>query len=301
MRRNGFLLLEPVLKMLRSCRRECWLGVALLWLLAGALRWGIAPFLEALPSDYAAETHYLGKARTHQSPTANAEEFESIIRRNDQVLTSADGRAMIQGDLHWLTPSGVVIFETINMYGVDRRTRENVTGYGNLDRSGQYLFPPHTEKKKYGFWDPNYAGPAVVTFDRAEEFRGIKVYVFNNLVDGIDETAGFTALPDVPSKYRALTFGQGRFWVEPLSGVVVNHEDGGTSYFVNAKTGRRVGQPIIQWTQHYTDETVDAQLRLARSTRRWMLGLEVWGPALLVVAGIIWWILEFSRRRDPPA
>lgn len=286
--------------MLCPCLRECWLGVVLLWLLAAVLRWEIAPFLEALPTDYAAETHYLGKARSHRSPTASAEEFESNIRRHDQALTSADGRAMIQGDLHWLTPSGMVIFETINLYGVDRRTRENVSGYGNLNRSGQYLFPPHTEKKTYGFWDPNYAGPAVATFDRIEAFRGIKVYVFNNRVDGIDETAGFTALPDVPSKYRASTFGQGRFWVEPLSGTVVNHEDGGTSYFVDAKTGRRVGQPIIQWTQRYTDETVEAQLQLARSTRRWMLALEVWGPVLLVLTGMIWSIVEFSRRRDLP-
>lgn len=300
MRRNGFLL-KPVLKMLPPYRRECWLGVALLWLLAGVLRLVIAPYLEALPNDYTAETHYLGKARTHQSPSANAEEFESTIRRHDQALTSANGRAMIQGDLHWLTPSGVVIFETINLYGVDRRTRENVSGYGSQNRSGQYLFPPHTAKKRYGFWDPNYAGPGVVTFERAEEFRGVETYVFNSLVDGIDETAGFVALPDIPGKYRALTFGQGRFWVEPLSGVVVNHEDGGTSYFVDAKNGQRIGKPIIQWTQRYTDETIEKQLQLALSTRSRMLAFEVWGPFLLVVAGMIWLGLEYRRRRKMPA
>lgn len=299
MRKNG-LSFRTIWKVLRACPRKCWRGVALLWLLAAGLRWGIAPFLEALPTDYTAETQYLGKARSHQSPTASSEEFESIIRRNDQALTSADGRVMIQGDVHWLAPSGAVIFETINLYGVDRRTRENVSGYGNLNRSGQYLFPPHTEKKKYGFWDPNYAGPAVATFDRIEEFRGIKTYVFNNLVDGIDETAGFTALPDVPGRYRALTFGQGRYWVEPLSGVVVNHEEGGTSYFVDAKNGRQVGQPIIQWTQRYTNETIEAQLQLARSARHRMLALEVWGPVLLVVVGMLWLIVECRRRRDSP-
>ena len=160
-----------------------------------------------------------------------------------------------------------MIFETLNLYGINRYNRQNLAGYGNEDRSGQYLFPPHVEKKQYGLWDPDYADPRVVTFDHVDKFRGIRVYVFNSLADGIDETAGFESLPDVPEKYHALSYGKGRFWIEPSSGVVVDYEDAGRSYFIETKTGERFGEPMARWSARYTAETIKAQLQLATTMR----------------------------------
>ena len=127
-----------------------WLGAAALWLIAALLRWWVAPAFELLPTDYVAETSYTAKLWSRQTPLSAAEESESIVRRRDQTLTSRDGHSIIQGDAHWLTLAGVVIFETFNLYGMDRRSRQNLAGYGNEDRSGQYLLPPHNEKKQYG-------------------------------------------------------------------------------------------------------------------------------------------------------
>jgi hypothetical protein len=48
------------------------------------------------------------------------------------------------------------------------RVHANAVHMGELfdDRTGQYLFPPHTGKGMYGLWDPIYAGPYVATFVR---------------------------------------------------------------------------------------------------------------------------------------
>jgi hypothetical protein len=266
---------------------RCWLLAAVCWLTAALLRWGAAPAFEKLPADYVAETSYAATLRSRQTPSGPVEETQSIVRRRDQTLTGGEEDSIIQGDAHWLTKAGAVIFETLNIYGVDRRTRQNLAGYGNEERTGQYLFPPHVEKKTYGLWDPNYAGPSAVTFERVEQFHGVEVYVFNSVVNGLDESVGYAALPEVPEKYRALTYGHGRFWIEPVSGVVVDHEDNGVSYFVEPKTGAHVGELLNQWTERFTPETIAAQLRLATTTRRKMLALELWLPLAFAAAGVL--------------
>jgi Porin PorA len=271
----------------RSLPRWFWLGAAALWLMAALLRWWIAPAFELLPADYVAETSYTAKLWSRQTVLSGEEESDSIVRRRDQTLTSREGHSIIQGDAHWLTTAGVVIFETLNLYGVDRYNRQNLAGYGNENRSGQYLFPPHVEKTQYDLWDPDYAGPRVVIFDHVDKFRGIKVYVFNSIADGIDETAGFES-PDVPEKYHALSYGRGRIWIEPISGVVVDYEDAGRSYFIGTKTGERVSEPMARWSARYTGETIKAQLQLATVMRGRMRLLELWLPLTFAVAGLIW-------------
>jgi hypothetical protein len=268
-------------------------------MVAALLRWWAAPAWETLPADHALELGYTSQLRSHQTTSSPVEVTQSIVRRRDQTLTSGNAHSIIQGDVHWLTTSGGLIFETLNTYGVDRRTRQNLAGYGNEERTGQYLFPPHVEKKAYRLWDPFYAGPGVVTFDRVEQFRDVAVYVFTFIVDGLDESVGYDALPEVPEKYRALTNGQGRFWIEPVSGVVVDHEDGGVSYFVEPNTGARLGEPIIQWSARFTPETVQAQLQRATTIRWRILALEVWLPCAFAAAGLLTAGLCFRRESHP--
>lgn len=257
-----------------------------LWLLAAAQYfWGAALF-EKLPRDYVAETKYAAKCRSRQSPTAPVEEYETIVRRRDQTLSSDATHSIIQGDTHWVSPEGVVRFEVISLYGVDRETRQNLPAYGNEARTGQYLFPPDTGQKQYRQWDPMYAGPRTATFERSERLDGMEVYVFNFVADWIDETSGYVDLPDVPDRYHAITFGKGRLWVEPHSGVIVDYEEEGASYFVEPKTGERVAE-IFQWTSRYTPETRAEQFRLARAGRFRDLMLEAGIPGALFVLGLL--------------
>jgi hypothetical protein len=259
-------------------------GLVLLALAALQYFW-LHHFFERLPTDYVSETRYAAKSRSHQTPTSPAEEYESVIRRRDQTLSAGPDHVIIQGDIHWVTPSGVEMFEILNLYGVDRLTRKNLPGYGNEKRFGQFLFPPHTLKQKYDGWDPLYGGPRIATYDHEEKVEGLPVFVFNFVVDGIDETAGYSSLPDVPEKYQATTYGKGRIWVEPGSGVVVDYEETGVAYFVVPKTGEHIGE-ISEWSDHYTPDTRAAQLQLAKTARWKMHALEIWIPIGLALVGM---------------
>src|SRR5947207_3540909 len=109
------------------------------WSLAALQYFWLSTYLERLPSDYLSETKYAAKSRRHETVTSPAVEYERVIRRRDQALSASSDRAIIQGDIHWISASGVVMFELLNLYGVDRRTRKNLPGYGNEERFGQFL------------------------------------------------------------------------------------------------------------------------------------------------------------------
>jgi hypothetical protein len=258
-----------------------------LWLLAAITRWWIAPHLMRLPADYAAETFYQAQSRSRQTPDGEWENTPMIARRVDQALIVAGDTAILQGGFHWATEKGQVLFESAGIYGVDRRKRTNVSGYGNVNRTGLYLFPPHLQRTTYSFWDPMYIGPRVATFDRTDTLDGLPVYIFRFKVRNLDETPGYSYLPDVPERFKAYTDGQGTLWIEPLTGTIVDYQDQGTSYFFDARTAKRVADLFV-WSEHMMPQTKAAQWKLAVAARRRTLALEVWLPAALLLGGLMY-------------
>jgi len=270
-----------------------------LWLLAGAQRFWIAPQLTRLPADYAEETSYAARCRYRDAPTAAWQQFSLIARRVDQTLVTFAGNSVIQGDMHWTTPAGEVTYESAGLYGVDRFRRANLAGYGNVSRAGQFLFPMHLQPATYRFWDPFYTGPRTATFERTATLNGLKVYVFSSVADHVDDTKGYLFLPDVPERYRAYSAGQGKLWIEPVSGVVVDFEDAGVSYFGKPR-GEAGAKPqrvadFYFWDARYTPETQAAQRQRATAARRRILALERWLPLGLLFSGLF--VLAHSWRR----
>lgn len=45
--------------------------------------------------------------------------------------------------------------------------------------------------------------------------EGLTTCVFEYTAANIDDTGGYTFLPDVPERYRTLSDGQGTLWIEP--------------------------------------------------------------------------------------
>jgi len=253
--------------------------------------------LTHLPADYANETRYAADIRYRPSPTAEWQEYPLTARRVDQTLSVAGEVSIIQGEIHWTTEDGTPTYETLGLYGVDDYTRQNVPEYGDRERTGQFLFPPHLQPVTYTFWDPFYQGPRTATFVREDRFEGLTVYVFDYTATDIDDTAGSEFLPDVPERYRILSNGKGRLWIEPVSGVVVGFEDEGVSDFVDAVTGERVADQY-HWTDRYTPETQAAQIQLARSARLRILTLEDYLPIGLLAGGLLWLGIGLWRRRS---
>jgi hypothetical protein len=263
--------------------------------LAVLVRFWIAPLTELLPSGYTNEMTLAVDDTFRESPSAEWQASTLKAIRIDQTIKNSGQTTIIEGGLHVYNADGSVNFESISLYGVDQRTRMNRPGYGDVDRSGQYLFSTHLEQKNYPLWDPMFIGLRQATFDHVDNFEGLQVYVFKFSTTGLDETAGYSYLPDVPERYLAHTDGEGTLWIEPLSGVLVNYSDKGVSYFVDLTSGTRlVDGDFHQWSQTYTPETRLAQLALARAARLRILALEVWLPLALVGAGII--ILMLSLR-----
>jgi hypothetical protein len=276
---------------------------ALLLAVAAVLRFGISPLLLDLPADYANETQYAAEDRFRDAPDGEWQSVTVIARRVDQTQVNAGEINVIQGDVHWFTDSGQVIFENAGLYGVDRRTRQNVAGYGDIERSGAFLFPPHLQKTDFTYWDPMFIGARSAVFDHSETINGMTIYVFHFSGTGMDETAGYSYLADVPKRYRTLTDGQGTLWIEPLSGILVDYEERGSSYFVEASSGERLAD-FHTWSDRYTQQTKEAQLSLAVAARLCILALEVWLPGGLALAGmgvLAWELLRrYKLRRVRP-
>ena len=114
-------------------------------------------------------------------------------------------------------PNGEVNFEAISLYGIDRTTRLNLAGYGDVSRTGLYIFPPHVQQNEYSIWDPMFIGLRRAAYEKIEWIEGLPVYVFSfKACEWM--TAGYGYLPDVPEKFLVHTDGQGTIWVEPLWG-----------------------------------------------------------------------------------
>jgi len=269
-----------------------------LWLLAAAQHFWIAPHLLQLPADYADETRYATKSRLRGTPDGDWEEADLIGRRVDQTLVAAAEHSIIQGSLHWTTADGLAAFESSGIYGVDRQTRMNLPGYGDSRRDGQFLFPPHTEARTYRYWDPQFIGARMASFAHSDALEGLPVYLFHFRVQGLDESAGFAHLPDVPERYRAHTEGEGTLWVEPTSGLVVDYEERGTSYFVEPGTGKRIADLYV-WSDSYTPQTKAAKLRQGAAARRRIQLLELGLPLGLLFAGCACLVFGLLRRRAP--
>ncbi len=279
-------------------KKRIYLIPVFLLAIAALLRFWIAPFLERLPAGYANEVKLSEENKFRDSPTGEWLASTLNTQRVDQTITNSGQKAIIEGALHAYYTTGEVNFEVTSLYGIDRRTRLNLAGYGEVNRTGQYLFPPHVKPNEYPIWDPMFVGLRQAAFDHVEKIDGLQVYVFTFSGAGMDETAGYSYLPDVPEHYLVQTDGEGTIWVEPLSGFVVDYKDSGVSYFVDPASGVRIAD-FNQWTENYTPETKVVQINLARLARLRILALEVWLPGgLLLVGLLLLGLFLFQRKKN---
>jgi hypothetical protein len=260
----------------------------------------LTPQFTRVPSDYVNETSYNATTRTRESATAPWTESSLVARRVDQMLVSSAHHGILQGDLHWTNAAGQVEFETTAMFGIDRHTRENLPGYGDAVRTGPFLFPLHTEAKNYRYWDTQFIGHCDAVFKHVTHIGKLRIFAYAFTAKGLDETAGYSHLPDVPERYRVLTNAQGTLWVEPDSGQIVDYEEEGVSYLVEPGSRKRVGDIYI-WKDRFTPATKAAKVAQAGAERIRISLLEFWLPAALAFAGLIALLFgmrmaRFSRR-----
>lgn len=260
-----------------------------------AFAW-LAPLLNRVPESGVGEWRFLANARSRDTPDGPWSEMSIDARRVDRTLLHSARHVIIEGGLYWATRDGKPLFQNTGIYGVDRRTRGNLPGYGDIERDGQYLSAPHTGRGGFRLWDPVFAGPRSVNFERDDSLGGVAVSVFRFTAVDLDETAGYVHLPDVPERFHARTDGEGRLWIEPTSGIVVDHEERGSSSFVEPQTGRRVAD-FLNWSARYDDATRAAKLQQARDARQRILATEVVLPSALLLVGLACLLLGGRKLR----
>lgn len=259
--------------------------VVVLWLLALVQHAWMAPLLQRLPADYAEDTRFDARTQARDTPNGAWVHSRLTARRSDQTLVSSATHSIIQGDLHWTNAAGVVEFENTGIYGVDRYSRENLPGYGDIARTGPFLFPLHTSPVTYRYWDPQFIGSREAKFDHGEVIDGMDVSVFTFIAKALDETAGYAHLPNVPERYRVETDAKGTMWIETRSGTLVDYEESGVSFFIDAPTSKRLTEVYI-WDARFTAETRARKVAQAHAASFAITAFEVWLPLGLLLAGV---------------
>jgi hypothetical protein len=266
--------------------RSRWFVIPGLVLIALSLVWlfAIFPTLTKWPSDYEQEYMFEGSVQVLNPETMSLVEIPTSVER----LLTATG---IEGDDVLLIKQDVTFYEATSgmplaainpalaaldsseVYGLDRTTRANVSGYGDTDRSGQFTFPADVQQETYSFWSSSASTALPAAFVAEETYQGITVYAFE-----INVTS---QLLDIITEIK----------VEPVSGIPVYTN---STTIVKTAVAPDVVIPTLINNMSFTSDTVDEMVDLADSTGSLMLWAGVYGfwivlglGSVLTVTGII--------------
>lgn len=253
---------------------------ALVWLLA------IFPAMTKMPTDYERTYTFEGYVKQFNSETMSLDEIPTDV---DRILTATgteDDVLLLQQDINiYIAQTENLIRSTSEIYGLDRTTRENVTGYGDMDRTGNFTLPADVEQRTYSFWSSSAMTALPANFVGEETYHGITVYNFK--IDVSDLPAGTMQGTDAPQTMDCLT----EIKTEPVSGIPVY-----TSTTTTLKAQLMPGDPITIYVNSmaFTSETIDEMVDLAKDTRSLILWLSVYGfwiviavGAALVITGVV--------------
>lgn len=244
-------------------------ALALVWLLV------IFPIMAKMPADYEEEYMFEGSVQVLNPETMSMIEIPTSVER----LLTATG---IEGDDVLLMKQDVTFYEATSgaplaainpalaaldsseVYGLDRTTRANVSGHGDMDRSGQFTFPAGVKQETYSFWSKAAETALDATFVTEETYQGITVYAFE-----INSTA---QLMDIFTEIK----------VEPVSGIPVYTNSTTTSRMMVAPD---MVIPTLINNMAFTSDTTDEMVDLAKSASSLILWASVYGFWILIGLG----------------
>jgi hypothetical protein len=245
---------------------------ALIWLLV------VFPVMAKIPTDYEEEYMFEGSIMQLNQETMSLDETPTSIERFLNATGTEDDVLLLQQDINFYHAEFGVLLEDVcssELLGVDRSTRENVPGYGDMDRSGQFTFPSGVEKEGYNFWSSSVMSPLPAQYIGEEQFEGLTVYNFKIDVQGID--IGIDEATGLPRTMDVLT----ELKVEPISGIPV---DTTTTTTVNMDMGQGP-MPVYINSMSFTDDTVADMVDTASSARSLILWATVYGFWIVIGLG----------------
>ncbi len=212
------------------------------FIVSPSLAFYITPSMKRLPDNLNKVIYYDGKLSMFNEDTLEMEEKDIRIIRYVRALGEENGVLIVREDIEARdkrTNEELPEFRMTKVYGIDPHTTENIAGYGDLDRLGQWLFPVGIKKKNYLVWNTDlddackagYIEPeeavAVAHYLGEEKRAGIKTYKYY----GSQENVFVGYLPTLPE--AKMYYGGEIFaWVEPNTGSIIDLQKHVSQYAV---------------------------------------------------------------------
>ncbi len=254
---------------------------ALVWLLA------IFPAMNKLPEDHHRVVNFDGTYQVMNPDTQAMDSIPVCVQRVQDATDVQDNVLIINQTVtctHAQAGMELPQFGLAEVLGVDRSNREYVSGYGDMERSGQFCFPSDAQEESYSVWIPSAGRPLEAEFKGEEEFHGLKVFNFQISEQNLDiGTQEGTGLPQVMDIVTTMT-------IEPVSGTTVDTTSD-TTYSIDMQ-GMKI--PYYISSIGFTEDTIDELVDTAKDARSMILWATVYGfwiaigvGAALIVTGVV--------------
>jgi hypothetical protein len=249
------------------------------------------PQIRKLPADYNYEVEFEGRL-SQLVPGAEkiGEPFDFIDMMTNKVLIQYSNILIIQSNVTSKNPqTGEVFWEAKEQMGVDRTTREHVSGLGDTNREGYYTFPANLAKHDYELWYPGWLSKGTCVFQGEEAINGLKVYVFRVDMKGIPSSSLYPQF----APRQILSDQNAVFKVEPVSGYIVNYNLSWDFYFVD---NGAPGQHIDVGGKAFNPKTFNEQLNIAQKKKLVLITFQLIIPIVLSVITITLLTIVFFKR-----
>lgn len=227
------------------------------------------------------------------------------LRRTDEVLVTSGEVAVFQSTLTWIGSVGPApLSQTTGLYGVHRRDRGNVAGFGDQERDGAFAPPPDPPRGRLLLWDSFHPGPLAFDFETVEQRDGLTLLRYRlarEPADPVDASSTYERLPLVPERYRVRTRVEAAsLLVEPRTGRIVDREQRAESWYTTADDPTPLGD-AQRWSWRYSVEDRARLLAETRDQLRRLAWVERVMPGVLLALAAGAAALALRRRRPPAA
>jgi hypothetical protein len=186
------------------------------------------------------------------------------------------------------------IWEVKKEYEIDRLTRNVISNQYTGD--SYFHFPPKLKKQKYTVWFSQYLYPIELTFKGINNIQGLEVYHFEAKNFVFDDTEGFEWMDIVPEVYNILSEGTINVWVEPITGFILDFKGGGVAFYADKQTDEKI-QDMQTWSNKYSKDSIDDQVRLAQNEKQRIILIERIIPILLALIGLALILASFIGKK----
>ncbi len=245
----------------------------------------IVPELEKIDSNYIFEPKIIASENSRFEITGRWSGKNDLSASFYEKITKLEfNNAVLETRYTLKNQAGETSYNIFHKFIIDRKTRHNLAGETDTERKSYASFPLHVKKQTYNYWPVGYGQSFDLKFKGIEDLYGLKTYHFEVLGKISDDTRGYDFHDLVPEKYKGFSNFDIHIYVEPVSGVIVNYEDEGRSYYVE-QDGTKV-QDFSEWENRFDYYTIKSQAEIAKSAKLKIYIYKIYIPLLLSLAGL---------------